>query len=69
MKSLEERLTDVQRAIEAITLRGEEFTIETRGMKRSLKRADLKELRKEEKSLLLAIKRTKSRPIRYGAPL
>jgi methylphosphotriester-DNA--protein-cysteine methyltransferase len=57
MRTLEEQLESVQKAIEAIEGGGQELDVEVNQNRRRVSRADLRELYKRETQLKMAIKR------------
>ena len=69
MQLLRKQLENVQKAIEAIEIRGQEYTIDVNGNKRALTRADLKALYQREQYLLRLIRRQQGNDIKWGVPL
>ncbi len=57
MRTLEEQLESVQKAIDVIEGGGQEIDVEVNQNRRKVSRADLKELYKRETQLKMAIKR------------
>jgi hypothetical protein len=57
LKTLEEQLESVQKAIENAEAHGQEAEIEVNGNRRDIKRANVRELYRREAQLKMAIKR------------
>jgi multidrug resistance efflux pump len=57
LKTLEEQLASVQKAIENVESQGQEAEIEVNGNRRDIKRANARELYRREAQLKMAIKR------------
>jgi hypothetical protein len=57
LKTLEEQLESVQKAIENAETHGQEAEIEVNGNRRDIKRANVRELYRREAQLKMAIKR------------
>ncbi len=57
MKTLEEQLASVQKAIENVESHGQEVEIEVNGNRRDIERVNMRELYRREAQLKMAIKR------------
>jgi hypothetical protein len=57
LKTLEEQLASVQKAIENVESHGQEVEIEVNGNRRDIERVNMRELYRREAQLKMAIKR------------